>query len=212
MEQLSFPSLDQQTPRPQPLSRNREAIDSIKGFRYKEDYIGEGEEDQLLRQIDEQQWLSDLKRRVQHYGFKYDYKARQVNHDMRIDHLPKWLQTLGRKLKEEGYMPTEPDQVIVNEYKPGQGIASHIDCEPCFEDTIVSLSLISDCIMDFTNKFDKTKRIPVWLAPRSIIVLNDEARYGWFHGIAPRRSDIWAGQKYERKRRISLTFRKVILK
>ena len=51
---------------------------------------------------------------------------------MRIDHLPKWLQTLGRKLKEEGYMPTEPDQVIVNEYKPGQGIASHIDCEPLF--------------------------------------------------------------------------------
>ena len=212
MEQLSFPSLDQQTPRSQSLSRNREAINSIKGLSYKEDYIDEGEQDQLLRQIDEQQWLSDLKRRVQHYGFKYDYKARQVNLDMRIDHLPEWLQTLGRKLKEEGYMPTEPDQVIVNEYKPGQGIANHIDCEPCFEGTIVSLSLISACVMDFTNKSDTTKKIPVWLAPRSIIVLKDEARFEWFHGIAPRRSDKWAGQKYERKRRISLTFRKVILK
>ena len=158
MEQLSFPSLDQQTPRPQHLSRNREAINSIKGFRYKEDYIDEWEQDQLFRQIDEQQWLSDLKRRVQHYGYKYDYKARQVNLDMRIDHLPEWLQTLGRKLKEEGYMPTEPDQVIVNEYKPGQGIASHIDCEPCFEDTIVSLSLISACVMDFTNKSDDNEK------------------------------------------------------
>ncbi len=212
MEQLSFPSLDQQIPRSQFLSSNQEAINSIKGFIYQEDYIFEWEQTKLLHQIDEQQWLSDLKRRVQHYGFKYDYKARQVNLDMRIDHLPKWLQTLGRKLKEDGHMPTEPDQVIVNEYKPGQGIAYHIDCEPCFEDTIVSLSLISACVMEFTNKFDETKKIPVWLAPRSIVVLKDEARYEWFHGIAPRRSDIWDGQKYERQRRISLTFRKVILK
>ena len=66
MEQLRFPLPDQQTPRSQSLSRNREAINSIKGFRYKEDYIDEWEQDQLLRQIDEQQWLSDLKRRVQH--------------------------------------------------------------------------------------------------------------------------------------------------
>ena len=212
MEQLSFPSLDQQSPRSRSLSSNQEAINSIKGFSYKEDYIDEWEQTQLLHHIDEQQWLSDLKRRVQHYGFKYDYKARQVNLDMRIDHLPKWLQTLGRKLKEDCYMPKEPDQVIVNEYKPGQGIASHIDCAPCFEDTIVSLSLISACVMDFTNKLDESKKIPVWLAPRSIIVLKDEARYEWFHGIAPRRSDIWDGQKYERQRRISLTFRKVILK
>ena len=108
-------------------------------------------------------------------------------------------------------MPAEPDQVIVNEYEPGQGISSHIDCEPCFANMIVSLSLGSGCVMDFISKLDKAKKIPVWLAPRSIIVLRDEARYKWLHGIAPRESDQWAGQKYERQRRVSLTFRKVIL-
>ena len=76
---------------------------------------------------------------------------------------------------------------------------------------IVSLSLGSGCVMDFTNKRDKTKKIPVWLAPRSIIVLRDEAIYKWLHGIAPRKSDQWEGQTYERQRRVSLTFRKVIL-
>ena len=198
-------------PRPQPSANNKEAINAIEGFKYIEDYISESQHDWLLDQIDKRQWLEDLRRRVQHYGFKYDYKARKVNRDMRIGQLPKWLQKLGQKLYEDGHMLAEPDQVIVNEYEPGQGISSHIDCEPCFANTIVSLSLGSDCIMDFTNRRDKTKKIPVWLAPRSIIVLKDEARNEWLHGIAPRKSDMWEGQKYERQRRVSLTFRKVIL-
>ena len=188
-----------------------EPIDAISDLKYIEDYIDKMEHDWLLRQIDKNPWLEDLKRRVQHYGFKYDYKARKVNHDMRIGQLPDWLQKLGRKLYEDGHMPVEPDQVIVNEYVPGQGISSHIDCEPCFENMIISLSLGSGCVMDFTNKHDKTRKIPVWLAPRSIIILRDAARYEWLHGIAPRKSDQWAGQTYERQRRVSLTFRKVIL-
>ena len=208
MEQLELLLSD---PRPQPPSGNEEAISIIKGFRYIEDYINESKHDWLLDQIDKHQWLEDLKRRVQHYGFKYDYKARKVNHDMRIGQLPEWLQTLGQKLHKDGHMPAKPDQVIVNEYEPGQGISSHIDCEPCFANMIVSLSLGSGCVMDFTSKLDKTEKIPVWLAPRSIIVLRDDARYKWLHGIAPRKSDQWAGQKHERQRRVSLTFRKVIL-
>ena len=213
MAQLDFFSLaDQQSSLPEPPPNNAEAIDTIGGFGYIEDYIDENQHDWLLNQIDKNQWLEDLKRRVQHYGFKYDYKARKVNRDMRIGQLPEWLQTLGQKLYEDGHMPAEPDQVIVNEYESGQGISSHVDCEPCFANMIVSLSLGSGCIMDFTNKRDKTEKIPVWLAPRSIIVLRDEARYKWLHGIAPRKSDTWASQTYERKRRVSLTFRKVILK
>ena len=207
MTQLDlFSSLDQQSP-----PRNEAAIDAIGGFKYIEDYIDEDEHGWLLNQIDKHQWLEDLKRRVQHYGFKYDYKARKVNRDMRIGHLPEWLQKLGQKLYEDGHLLATPDQVIVNEYEPGQGISSHVDCEPCFANMIVSLSLGSGCVMDFTNRRDKTKKIPIWLAPGSIIVLRDEARYEWLHGIAPRKSDQWDGQTYERQRRVSLTFRKVIL-
>lgn len=210
-QQYLFPLTDNHSPLPQPSLNNEKAIDVIKGFKYIEDYIDESVHDQLLKQIDEESWLEDLKRRVQHYGFKYDYKARKVNYDMHIGILPDWLQNLGQRLHEDGHMPVIPDQVIVNEYKPGQGISSHIDCEPCFENMIVSLSLGSRCVMDFTHKLDKTKKIPVWLAPRSIIVLKGESRYKWLHGIAPRKSDQWAGQTYERKRRVSLTFRKVII-
>ena len=207
-----FSSLPHQSDQQQSPSRNQEAIAAIVGLQYVENYIDKHQHDWLLTEIDKNQWLGDLKRRVQHYGFKYDYKARKVNLDMRIGELPEWLKRFRDKLYKDGQMPRAADQVIVNEYLPGQGIASHIDCEPCFEGTIVSLSLGSGCIMDFTNKSDKTKKIPVWLAPRSLVVLNGEARHEWLHGIAARRSDEWDGQKYERRRRVSLTFRKVIIK
>lgn len=205
-EQLSFPSISPQ-PSLSPPS-NQEAIDAIAGLDYKKDYINESEHDRLMGLIDKQQWLHDLKRRVQHYGYKYDYKARKVARDMHIGKLPKWLEVLAEKLWKDRLMPEVADQVIVNEYKLGQGISRHIDCEPCFQNTIVSLSLGSDCVMDFINKFDKRKK-SVWLERRSIVVLKNEARYKWLHGIAARQSDKWDGHKYKRRRRISLTFRKV---
>ena len=201
-----------QPPELQPSSKNESAVIAIPGLQYIEDYINEYQHDWLLKKIGEQQWLDDLKRHVQHYGFKYDYRARKVNYDMHIGELPEWLKRLSHNLQKDGYMQEKADQVIVNEYKPGQGISSHIDCEPCFKDTIVSLSLGSGCVMNFTNKFDKTKKIPVWLAPRSIVVLSGEARHDWLHGIPARKSDEWDGQKHERQRRVSLTFRKVIIK
>ena len=210
--ELNLPSPTELQPlEPQPIRKNKEAVAIIGGLQYVENYIDEYQHNWLLKRIDEHEWLDDLKRRVQHYGFKYDYRARKVNRDMRIGELPEWLKRLSRKLHKDRHMPEAADQVIINEYKPGQGIASHIDCEPCFKDTIVSLSLGSPCVMNFTNKFDKTKKIPVWLEPRSIVVLSGEARHDWLHGIPARKSDEWEDKKQLRQRRVSLTFRKVIL-
>ncbi|SHK82523.1 alpha-ketoglutarate-dependent dioxygenase AlkB [Chryseobacterium contaminans] len=45
----------------------------------------------------------------------------------------------------------------------------------------------------------------------SLIVLSGDARYKWTHGIAPRKTDYINGRKIERKLRLSMTFRKVIL-
>ncbi|MCX6048426.1 MAG: alpha-ketoglutarate-dependent dioxygenase AlkB [Chloroflexi bacterium] len=185
-------------------------INLIPGLRYVEHYIGVAEHDALLRCIDAQSWITDLKRRVQHYGYQYDYKARKIAKDMQLGNLPTWLQTVACRLHQDGYISTVPDQVIVNEYEPGQGIASHIDCEPCFDNIIISLSLGSGCIMNLTHKIEKTK-VPIWLAPGSIVVLQGEARYEWLHGISPRKTDEQDGRKLERKRRVSLTFRKVVL-
>ncbi|MDE0085824.1 MAG: alpha-ketoglutarate-dependent dioxygenase AlkB [Candidatus Poribacteria bacterium] len=209
--QLPLPFEDQQTSKLEPKRKNKILIKAIQGLKYIENYITADKQDELLAHVNKGLWLKDLKRRVQHYGFKYDYKARKVDMSMYVDELPEWLRVLSEKLYQEGYMSKIADQVIVNEYESGQGISAHIDCEPCFEDTIVSLSLESSCVMDFTKRDDKGKKIPVWLAPRSLIVLNGEARSEWLHSIPARKSDVWDGVKYPRQRRVSLTFRKVII-
>ena len=182
----------------------------VNGLRYVPDFVTTEEHDRLLREIDANEWRDDLSRRVQHYGYRYDYKARSVDYSMRIGELPLWAAEIGQRLLTEHYFTEMPDQVIVNEYEPGQGISKHIDCEPCFTGIIASLSLGSACTMNFTNKVSG-EVVPVFLELRSLVVLKGEARYQWMHGIPPRKKDVVAGCPRPRLRRVSLTFRKVIL-
>jgi alkylated DNA repair dioxygenase AlkB len=95
--------------------------------------------------------------------------------------------------------------MLVNEYVPGQGIAPHRDYAP-FDRTVVSLSLLTACVMDF-KQAESERRESLLLEPRSLLVLTDEARYEWQHGIAPRKSDRWQGRNLPRGRRLSVTFR-----
>lgn len=180
----------------------------ISGLDYIPDYIDAMTEAELIKTLDEQTWLSDLKRRVQHYGYKYDYKARGITQELALGPIPSWLVALCDRLYAEGIFSKRPDQVIINEYLPGQGITPHTDCVPCFGKTIASLSLDSPCVMEFTDENRKTSML---LEPCSLVILKGEARYKWQHAIPQRKTDNWNGQKLVRGRRISLTFRTVIL-
>lgn len=191
-------------------SPNLQPFNKIEGLSYVKNFISNSVEKELMNFIDNEKWINDLKRRVQHYGFRYDYKSRRIDYSMRLGNLPDWITPLSIRLFEEGFFNELPDQVIINEYEIGQGISPHIDCEPCFEDTLVSLSLNSTAIMEFSNDLTGEK-IPVFLEPRSIVILKGESRYNWKHAIPARQKDIFDGNVFPRKRRVSLTFRKVIL-
>lgn len=180
------------------------------GAQYLPNYVAQSEENVLLGQIDTLPWLGDLKRRVQHYGYRYDYKARRVTNDAYLGPLPAWLDDLAIRLWKEDIFEKKPDQVIINEYLPGQGIAAHVDCEPCFGGTIASLSLGSSCVMGFSSLHSRDSSAQL-LEPQSLLVLKDEARFGWKHGIPARKSDLVGTQKIARGRRVSLTFRTVLL-
>lgn len=67
---------------------------AIPRLTYIPDFISTQEQDFSLAQIDQQLWLNDLKRRVQHYGYKYDYKARAIGNDAYLGPLPDWLSSL----------------------------------------------------------------------------------------------------------------------
>ncbi|MCF6446167.1 alpha-ketoglutarate-dependent dioxygenase AlkB [Nereida sp. MMG025] len=176
------------------------------GLTYLENYISEDEAGRLVQEIDAATWRNDLKRRVQHYGYCYDYKERQARRKDYLGPLPELFRQLAERLTSEGHFHAIPDQVIVNEYQPGQGISAHIDCQPCFGETIASLSLLSACVMRFATQ-THSQQTELHLQPASLLVLKGDARHMWTHAIPSRKTDVIAGQKYVRFRRISLTFR-----
>jgi|TARA_R110002074_G_scaffold331913_2_gene502319 alkylated DNA repair dioxygenase AlkB len=176
------------------------------GLTYLENYISEDEADRLVQDIDAAPWRADLKRRVQHYGYRYDYKARQARREDYLGPLPELLQQLAERLTIEGYFQLVPDQVIINEYQPGQGISAHIDCQPCFGETIASVSLLSACVMQFASQ-TRSQQMELHLQSASLLVLSSDARHLWTHAIPVRKTDVFEGQKHFRSRRLSLTFR-----
>ena len=179
------------------------------GIVYFDGFLSPEEEAAVTDRLDAGAWSTELKRRVQHFGYRYDYKARAVTADAYLGPLPPWLGVFAERLVTAGYCRDLPDQVIANEYLPGQGISAHVDCVPCFDDGIVSISLLSTCEMVFRD-LRGSAACGVLPQPRSGVLLRDAGRYGWTHEIPARKSDIVNGVRTARDRRISLTFRKVI--
>ena len=183
----------------------------IDGMQLIEDYFDEKAEREMVDIIDQQLWSEELARRVQQYGYRYDYRARKVTAELYLGPLPLWLREQAKQLCLTGYMQKVPDQVIVNEYKPGQGITPHVDCEPCFDDTVASLSLNSSCAMEFTPVDSNSRSFSLFLPVRSLLVLSGPARYEWKHAIHKRMRDKVSGRSVPRQRRISVTFRSVLI-
>jgi alkylated DNA repair dioxygenase AlkB len=185
-------------------------IAGVPGLSYLPDYVDAAAAERLLAEIDRQPWLTDLQRRVQHYGYRYDYKARRADASLYLGPLPEWAAELARRLHAEGWFACLPDQLTVNEYQPGQGISKHVDCVPCFDAAVASLSLGSGCVLEMADARSKAK-VPLYLEPRSLVVLQKDARYRWTHAVPARKKDIVDGRERSRGRRVSLTFRKVLL-
>lgn len=169
-------------------------------MQYFPNFIGPEEESNLMDFIDGGTWSTELKRRTQQFGYKYSYTGRGNNH---IGPLPLVFDSICQRLVEQRIFPKTPDQVIVNEYLPGQGIAPHVDSLEHFGPVVCSLSLLSGIEM-------KIGETSLYLEPRSLLVLTGPARTEWKHGIASRKSDIVNGVKVPRSRRVSVTFRTVM--
>jgi alkylated DNA repair dioxygenase AlkB len=171
-------------------------------------FINDDEEGRLVATIDSLEWDRSMKRRVQHYGWRYDYKARQVLHTSFLGPLPGWAEDLAERLLASRVVPELPDQVIVNNYDGNQGISKHIDCKDCFRGPVVTISLLETWDMVFTRKTAGETAKFVQSLPRcSAVVLDGEARSAWHHEIPERLTE----HRVRRGRRVSITFRKVAI-
>jgi alkylated DNA repair dioxygenase AlkB len=184
------------------LERKQNLLD-INGLLLVDNFISIEEESLLLSCIDKEKWNTLLKRRTQHYGYMYNYLSKGISAETRP--IPSWCDYIIDRLLEQKILAIRPDQMIVNEYTPGQGINPHVDDTYLFEDGIVSLSLGSKVTMDLLNNRNTSNKKEITLPRRSIVSFHDEARYDWRHGIAARKKD----HGVKRGKRLSLTFRKV---
>lgn len=207
----------------------------VSGLCYFPEFISNDEEINLLESVDTGEWSNELKRRVQHYGYKYNYKSRTIGEEDKLGELPEWVSTIVEKLQGTSHplkqnsssiWPKNPDQLIVNEYLPGQGISAHVDSK-VFEDTIISISLGSNAVMEFSPTKavgeKDTSKVTFVLERCSAVLLFGDARYLWKHAIPARKTDkkvskLVVGRdgkistsailSNERQRRVSLTLRK----
>ncbi|GAB2230231.1 hypothetical protein Droror1_Dr00014489 [Drosera rotundifolia] len=208
---------------------------NIPGAYLYHDFITKEEEEKLLAEVDGRAWMCLAKRRVQHYGYEFCYKTRNVDINQHLGVLPLFVSPVLERISTcselDGAGNIGLDQLTVNEYPSGVGLSPHIDTHSAFENAIFSLSLAGSCIMELrryhegnaghesgsgiisTEKPEDSVdflRKAIFLPPRSLLVLSGEARYAWHHYIPHHKVDLVNGSITRRSsRRVSLTFRKV---
>eukprot|EP01089_Gocevia_fonbrunei_P020808 TRINITY_DN7829_c0_g4_i1.p1 TRINITY_DN7829_c0_g4~~TRINITY_DN7829_c0_g4_i1.p1 ORF type:complete len:507 (+),score=67.14 TRINITY_DN7829_c0_g4_i1:300-1820(+) len=217
---LDFVSPELLKSKPELFKSSGSSISSLpSGLHLFQDFLTEDDESTLINHINSHEWHNLSKRQVQHYGYEFDYTTRNVNPSKPLGPLPEFTHSLLTKFSEiikkipslSHLESSNVDQLTINCYEPGQGIPPHVDTHSAFEDGIFSLSLGSDVTMDFLHP-DGTHDpsvLPVLLPKRSLIIMTNESRFLWAHGITPRKTDEVEGELHKRKKRISLTFRKI---
>lgn len=183
-------------------------IKEVPGLLYLPNFISETEEQETLRLIDAEEWCTTIKRRVQHYGWHYDYKKRRIDGSMPVNDMPQWAIDLAERLIRLKLISVRPDQMIVNEYCKDEGIGPHIDKQDDFAEAISTVSLLETWHMEF--RWQKEK-FALPLERRSVAIMTGDARYKWKHGLPSRKSEpsLNGKSRIPRGRRVSLTFRKV---
>lgn len=162
------------------------------GLRYAPEFISAAEERELIAGIAAlplqpfQFGAFEGHRRVKSFGFRYDYTLQKLQPSEPIS---EWLERTAREVERFGELPDgSVRQVLCTEYDVGVGIGWHRD-KPQF-DKVFGISLGGACRFRFRRRrgnkeSGKWERFVLQAEPRSIYLMDGEARQGWEHGIPP---------------------------
>ncbi|XP_035637739.1 alpha-ketoglutarate-dependent dioxygenase alkB homolog 6 isoform X1 [Oncorhynchus keta] len=198
---------------------------------YIPDFITEDEESQLLQQVykaPKTKWTQLSNRRLQNWGGLPRPKG------MLGEKLPDWLLKYCERISALGaFAGKTANHVLVNEYKPGEGIMPHED-GPLYHPTVTTISLGSHTLLDFyrpisTQELDEVPQteesrylLSLLVRPRSLLILQDDMYERLLHGIQGTHHDsltervanllttgVLPGATLTRGTRVSLTVRHV---
>ena len=160
----------------------------IAGLAYREEVIGEREEDALVEHLVAAElspfrfhgWLGN--RKTQSFGWRYDFDDASFSP---AEPVPDWLEPLRATAATiAGVRPEDFVHVLLARYDPGAGIGWHRDRD-VFE-KVVGFSLMTPATLRFRRRrpsgFD---RASLDVAPRSAYLLAGESRWEWEHSIVP---------------------------
>ncbi|KAM4608538.1 alpha-ketoglutarate-dependent dioxygenase alkB homolog 6 [Polymixia lowei] len=197
---------------------------------YIPDFISEDEEVYLLEQVYKSprtKWTQLSGRRLQNWGGSPHPKG------MLAEKIPAWLQKYCEKISSLGaFSGKTANHVLVNEYKPGEGIMPHED-GPLYHPTVTTISLGSHTLLDFYTPVsnlgmeapqteESRYLFSLLVRPRSLLILQDDMYQTLLHGIQAQDQDTLTdrvlnlpaagslpGETLTRSTRVSLTIRHV---
>uniref|UniRef100_W5NC29 AlkB homolog 6 n=1 Tax=Lepisosteus oculatus TaxID=7918 RepID=W5NC29_LEPOC len=158
-------------------------------------FITETEEAYLLQQVykaPKPKWTQLSGRRLQNW----DPGGLPHPKGMLVEELPDWLKTYANKISALGaFSGKTANHVLVNEYKPGEGIMPHED-GPLYFPTVTTISLGSHTLLDFYRPISTAQEqegvpqteenrylLSLLVEPRSLLVLRDDMYTRFLHGV-----------------------------
>ncbi|XP_061649452.1 alpha-ketoglutarate-dependent dioxygenase alkB homolog 6 [Phyllopteryx taeniolatus] len=169
-------------------------------------FISEEEETWLLQQVYQSpkpKWTQLSGRRLQNWGGLPHPKG------MLEEKMPAWIQAYCQKVSSHGaFGEKTANHVLVNEYKPGEGIMPHED-GPLYHPTVTTITLGSHALLDFYTPVSRLEvdddnavaalegdrhLFSLLLRPRSLLVLQDDAYRNVLHGIGACERDVLTGK------------------
>ncbi len=199
-------------------------INPIPGLYYYPNFLSSNEGECLWNNLQsDSNWVgvteSANARRVIHYGYIYSYTGGKLQKTEPIPLIySDLIERFQKIIDSENLARPIPqfDQLIINQYLCGQGIAAHIDDISKFDSIIACITLGSGVTINFKkktgdNNTEKPVTYSLYVEPNSLYIMSGDSRYIWQHAIPHRKKDLVGDLNIPRGKRISLTFRTAIV-
>ena len=168
------------------------------GLRYIEEFLSVDDERHLLDALshvptkEAEYFQYTARRRIASFGKSYDFAQRALQD---APPMPEFLLQLRDRAAAYLQLPAEDfAHALINEYRPGTPLGWHRDALN-FE-LVVGVSLASSCRMRFRpyppSKGRDPRTFVLEVQPRSLYVMQHDARWKWQHSVAPTRSERWS--------------------
>ena len=187
--------------------------ESIKldGIKVYQEFISTDEEKYLINELDKCNWkMSQSGRRKQDFGPQVNFKRKKVKVGS-FSGFPSYCKFLLDRMKKlDSLLQFHAVELCNLEYmaERGSSIDPHIDDTWLWGEQLITINLLSNTILTLNSPKGKSNdgitnksscsEVQILMPARSLVIIEDDARYLWMHGIK---------REHVGEKRIAMTFR-----